>query len=159
MNTKGMVIGGVIVVLAVAAAGVYFLRDSGTGLPNYTPPAQEMPGRGVTGTAASDTDPFDVTITYTDEGYAPSDITVTKGTRVRFINASNEPTWPASGVHPTHSLYPEKESADCLGSSFDSCRPLQPGEFYDFTFYYEGRWPYHDHLAAYNSGSITVTAP
>lgn len=116
------------------------------------------PGKGVVGKAASNTDPFDITITLTDDGFTPRDITVPPGTRVRFLNASKDEFWPASGIHPTHTLYPEKESTDCLGSSFDACDALAPGYFYDFTFYYEGRWPYHDHLHGYYSGSITVAA-
>ena len=96
-------------------------------------------------------------ITYTDDGFSPADISITQGQRVRFLNDSKESTWPASGVHPTHSLYPEKESSDCLGSSFDACTSLTRGEFYDFTFYYPGTWTFHDHVHAYNTGSITVT--
>lgn len=116
----------------------------------------EPSGNGVIGVAGRDEDPFDVTITYTDEGYVPREISIRKGTRVRFLNNASDPTWPASGVHPTHSLYPEKQPTDCLGSSFDSCRGLKKGEFYDYTFYYVGEWPYHDHLHAYHSGFIVV---
>ena len=110
------------------------------------------------GSAATITDLFDVEIKYTDQGFEPSDITVAQGTRVRFLNNSNQEIWPASGIHPTHTLYPEKATTDCLGSSFDSCATLKKGEFYDFTFYYIGVWPYHDHLHAYQTGTITVTA-
>ena len=124
---------------------------------SYTPPAAEPAGRGVVGNTKLDTDPYDVLITYTDDGFSPADISITQGQRVRFLNDSREPTWPASGVHPTHSLYPEKESSDCLGSSFDACTSLTRGEFYDFTFYYPGTWTFHDHVHAYNTGSITVT--
>jgi plastocyanin len=124
------------------------------------PPATEPPGHGVTGDAAASDDSYDVSVTYTDDGFDPRDLKVDKGTRVRFLNASGQSSfWPASGVHPTHTLYPEKEPADCLGSSFDACRELAPGEFYDFTFNYVGTWSFHDHLHAYHTGSITVSPP
>lgn len=144
-----------ILVAAIAAAAYITLRPANDY--SYTPPAHQLPGHGVVGNAKTDTDPYDVLITYTDEGYTPADITITSGQRVRFLNDSSEPTWPASGVHPTHSLYPEKEPTDCLGSSFDACTQLSRGEFYDFTFYYPGTWTFHDHLHAYHAGSIVVT--
>ena len=118
----------------------------------------ELPGKGVTGNATNDSDPYDVTITYTEDGFKPSEITIKKGQRVRFLNKAKEGVWPASGIHPTHTLYPEKEETDCLGSSFDSCQDLKTGEFFDFTFYYVGTWRYHDHSHAYQTGSITVSA-
>lgn len=148
-------------VLGVVLLGIsgYFLYAK-TNTPSITKYTQqtEAPGVGVVGNPSLNTDPFDVTITYTDEGYTPNEITIKKGTRVRFLNASKEMTWPASGVHPTHTLYPEKENSDCLGSSFDACQDLKQGEFFDFTFNYVGEWRYHDHSHAYNTGVITVTA-
>lgn len=111
---------------------------------------------GVLGLAASSTDLFDIEITYDGTAYTPEEITIKKGQRVRFINVSSEETWPASGIHPTHSLYPEKRESDCLGSSFDSCRPLVKGEFYAFTFNYMGEWRYHDHQHPFHTGVIKV---
>ena len=140
------------------AVGGYFLWQNSTQIRSYESTPAQLPGIGVVGNVNSDTDQFDVTIEYTDEGFKPRDISIKEGQRVRFLNASSEETWPAVGIHPTHSLYPEKESTDCLGSSFDSCAALKNGEFFDFTFYYTGEWRYHDHIHAYQSGSITVTA-
>lgn len=146
------------VIFLVCAAGGYFLWQSSADAPSYESTQSELPGKGVVGNAQSDTDQFDITIEYTKDGFVPRDITIEQGTRVRFLNTSSEETWPASGIHPTHSIYPEKESTDCLGSSFDSCVALKNGEFFDFTFYYTGEWRYHDHIHAYQTGSITVTA-
>ena len=148
---------GIIVLLAFAVGG-YLLWQYSVQTSSYESAPSELPGKGVVGNVESDTDQFDVTIVYTKDGFVPRDITIVEGTRVRFLNTSNEETWPASGIHPTHSLYPEKESTDCLGSSFDSCAVLMNGDFFDFTFYYTGEWRYHDHIHAYQTGSITVTA-
>jgi hypothetical protein len=147
-------IAALIAAVLIAAALIY---RSGTA-PSYKPPAAEPPGRGIVGNAKLDTDPYDVLITYTDDGFSPRDVTIEQGQRVRFLNSSSAAFWPASGVHPTHTLYPEKESTDCLGSSFDSCQDVAPGEYFDFTFYYEGAWPFHDHSHAYHSGTVTVVA-
>lgn len=145
------------VILLMSSLGGYLISHKSARSSFYSPPSTEMPGHGVVGNAKTISDPFDVLITYTDAGFSPRDVTVTSGQRIRFLNASNHETWPASGIHPTHSLYPEKESTDCLGSSFDSCYPLKGGEFFDFTFYYVGTWTFHDHLHAYQSGSVIVT--
>ncbi len=145
-------------ILLCAAVGGILIWHHLSQSPSYTPPAQEPPGKGVVGNVKLNKDSYDTLITYTDSGFTPSDITIAQGTRVRFLNNSAQEIWPASGIHPTHTLYPEKESGDCLGSSFDSCTTLAKGEFYDFTFYYVGAWPYHDHLHAYQTGTITVTA-
>ncbi len=145
------------IILLTSSLGIYLITQKNARSSFYNPPSKEMPGHGVVGNEKTISDPYDVLITYTNEGFSPRDVTITSGQRIRFLNASNEETWPASGVHPTHSLYPEKQSTDCLGSSFDSCYPLKQGEFFDYTFYYTGEWRYHDHNHAYQTGSVTVT--
>lgn len=150
--SKWMLVGIMLCVISLGGYGVWKYRQTRA----YSPTPTEQPGRGLVGNEKSDTDPYDILIEYTDEGFTPRDISVAKGTRVRFVNHANEETWPASGIHPTHTLYPGKESTDCLGSSFDSCYPLKSGEFFDFTFYYPGEWRYHDHIHAYQTGSIIV---
>ena len=98
------------------------------------------------------------TIAYTEGGYAPASVTIKKGETVRFANNTTaEDTWPASSVHPTHSVYPEKSSADCLGSAFDACRGLKPGESWEFTFNEVGEWRFHDHIHASKTGLVVVT--
>ncbi len=147
----------IVIVVLVVTLGAYAYSRSYVDDSRYVPTASEPAGHGIVGNAKSDTDAYDVRITYINDGFGPADITIKQGERVRFLNNSDVGIWPASGVHPTHSLYPEKEPTDCLGSSFDSCQEVKPGEFFDFTFYYTGRWTFHDHVHAYHTGSITVT--
>lgn len=98
-----------------------------------------------------------VVISYTEEGYSPASVTISRGETVRFVNnAASEETWPASAVHPTHSVYPEKTAGDCLGSAFDACRGLKPGESWEFTFNEAGEWRYHDHVHASKTGVVIV---
>ncbi|MBI5457506.1 hypothetical protein HY971_02150 [Candidatus Kaiserbacteria bacterium] len=146
---------GLLALTLLLGGGYLLSQGTRSSAPTFQEPA-EPSGRGVVGNEKTSNDPFDIVIPYTDEGYATTSITVKSGTRVRFLNQSGEETWPASGIHPTHTLYPEKEKADCLGSSFDSCAALKTGEFFDFTFNYTGTWSFHDHLHAYHIGSIVV---
>lgn len=141
---------------ALLGVGGFFYFTQHNAEPAYVE-SQEAPGMGVTGAAEDSKDPYDVEIVFDGEKFTPSEITVKKGTRVRFFNGSTIDIWPASGIHPTHTLYPEKQPTDCLGSSFDSCRNLNPGDFFDFTFNYTGEWRYHDHSQAYYTGVVTVT--
>ncbi len=96
-------------------------------------------------------------ITYTDAGFNPSSVTIKKGQVVRWMNNSGASVWPASAVHPTHGLYPQKSSSDCLGSSFDACRGLAKGESWDFIFNLVGDWKFHDHLNVSKTGVVKVT--
>lgn len=98
-----------------------------------------------------------VTVTFTKDGYSPKEVTIKKGDTVIFVNEDSKETWPASAVHPTHSVYPIKTESDCLGSAFDACRGLKTGESWSFTFTEIGTWRYHDHLNASKTGSVIVT--
>ena len=94
-------------------------------------------------------------IKYTDNGFAPSTIKVSKGTKVHFVNQSLRSSMrPASAAHPTHSVYPTK--GGCIGSTFDACKDIKPGEEWSFTFDVVGTWKYHNHLNSSQVGTIIV---
>lgn len=98
-----------------------------------------------------------IVISFTDTGFVPKEVTVKRGDIVRFTNESATlESWPASAVHPTHSIYPEKTEGDCLGSAFDACRGLKPGESWDFRFTRAGEWRFHDHIHASKTGVVFV---
>lgn len=88
----------------------------------------------------------EVVIEMRQDGYTPDEITIEKGTTVRFVNKDDGPRWPASDLHPSHGIYPE----------FDPKEPVPVGEEWSFTFNKVGEWTMHDHLAPYISGYITV---
>ncbi len=94
------------------------------------------------------------TIEITSSGFNPNFIEVRAGTVVTFVNKDASPHWPASDVHPTHTVYPEFKG--CIGSTFDACKALQPGESWSFNFTKLGTWKYHDHLNPSLTGKITV---
>ena len=93
-------------------------------------------------------------ITYTDAGYSPSSLQVKQGETVIFKNESSQSMWPASAMHPTHKDYPT--TGGCLGSTFDACKGVQPGDSWPFQFDIAGNWKYHDHLNPKNFGAIIV---
>jgi len=98
-----------------------------------------------------------VTITYTDSGFSPREVTVKKGKSVTWVNDSSRDMWPASAVHPTHGAYPEDVPGQCLGSSFDACTGHANGAVWTFTFNQVGQWRYHDHIDASKTGTVIVT--
>ncbi len=93
-------------------------------------------------------------ITYTDLGYTPASLSVKAGEMVVFKNESSNNIWPASANHPTHNDYPT--TGGCLGSTFDACKSVPPGQAWSFKFEVVGSWKYHDHLNPKYFGSITV---
>lgn len=131
---------GFFVIVLIAGAYFFFIQtDEGV-------PLQSTSQTGVVA----------ATIMFTDEGYEPTEITIKVGQAVRWVNASSKETWPASSVHPTHSIYPGKDEGDCLGSSFDSCRGLKTGEMWEFTFTHKGEWRFHDHVHPSKTGVVKV---
>lgn len=94
------------------------------------------------------------TVEMSDIGFAPSALALSAGTTVTFKNVGTRPMWPASAMHPTHGVYPTK--GGCLGSTFDACRGLKPGETWSFKFDEKGTWGYHDHLNPSTRGEISI---
>lgn len=94
------------------------------------------------------------TIKITDSGFVPNEIKIKKGDTVKFVNEGKQDHWPAADKHPSHNEYPDK--GGCIGSKFDSCRPLKQGEAFLFTFNFEGAWNFHDHLNPSFIGTVIV---
>jgi plastocyanin len=94
------------------------------------------------------------TVEITSSGFSPEILKIKAGETVTFVNKDAKPHWPASGMHPTHTDYPE--SGGCIGSTFDACGGLKTGESFAFTFYHKGEWDYHDHLNSGLTGKIIV---
>jgi plastocyanin len=87
-----------------------------------------------------------MTVTFTESGFSPEKLKVTKGTTVTFINESSGMMWVASDSHPVHGDL----------SEFDQLRSSGKGSTYAFTFNEFGEWSYHNHLAPDNKGVIIV---
>lgn len=103
------------------------------------------------------------TVTYTDAGYSPAEVTIPLGGTVTFVNQSSKNMWVASAMHPDHVVYSgtklSEHCPDTAGTAFDQCRGDTPGSSYSFTFTKVGEWRYHDHIDATKFGKVIVTAP
>lgn len=87
------------------------------------------------------------TLILREDGFSPRELTIGKGDTVTFTTKRSTSFWPASDIHPTHTIYPE----------FDPRKPIGPQERWSFQFEKVGQWRYHDHLAPYFTGTIIVT--
>ena len=83
-------------------------------------------------------------VSYGENGFSPSSLTVKEGTTVKFKNTSSGSSmWIGSDPHPTHTQH----------SEFDQ---LKTGDEYSFTFTKKGTWGYHNHVRANARGTIVV---
>ena len=98
---------------------------------------------------------FQYLISYTKGGFQPDTLTVQKGDTVRFVNNSSEQLWVASVGSGSNQIYPGTSS--CGGSTFDSCGPLQPGDFWEFTFTQSGTYDFQNNVDPTKSGTISIT--
>lgn len=103
------------------------------------------------------------TITYTDTGFSPENITVSVGDTVRFVNNSSHGMWVGSDDHPTHTHYDgtstREHCADGAATTdtFDQCTSSPSGTTWEYTFTKAGTWGYHNHSRSGNTGTVTVT--
>ena len=99
-------------------------------------------------------------IEITSSGFSPKTLTINQGDSVTFVNKDSNLHWPATAMHPTHTVYPGSDIKKCNTPEqsiiFDACKGLSQGEEYIFTFNEKGGWGYHDHLSASLRGTIVV---
>jgi plastocyanin len=161
-----------VVVIILVALGVFILmRESNNEVPSNMMPTQDssdakemIDERMEDGVIENDgniikengTTGDTVTVTYTDDGFFPKEVTVKKGDVVKFVNNASGGMWVGSAIHPTHSQYPIKTESDCLGSAFDQCVASDPGTSWEFKFDAVGSHGYHNHVRASHFGKIIV---
>lgn len=125
-------------ILVVMLLGALFLGYDYFSQTLFTPPPEVKPAEIPAGS---------IVVTLSKDGYSPETLSVKVGDTVTFRSVDGELFWPASNLHPSHTIYPE----------FDPQEPIQPDSVWSFTFTKPGEWKYHDHLAPYFTGVITVT--
>ena len=155
----------ILLVIAVLLVGAYFFMNRGitnealaptpdSDLSGGTDSLGALTGEEEAGVVASPTTAASntpvaitaVTISITDTGFEPAQVTVAVGAKVTFLNNGQALHWPASAPHPTHTALP----------GFDAKKGLATGESYSFTFDTAGVWKFHDHLNPNLFGSVTV---
>lgn len=92
------------------------------------------------------------TVKYSDAGFEPREITITKGTTVTFVNNTEIPLWAVTNPHPDHTDYP---AFDAAANRQQGDMP-KPGEDFAFTFEQAGTFGYHNHAAPEHTGTIIV---
>lgn len=171
---KKLIISIIVLVLFVLLIFVFsgnpFSADDGESI---TPSASASPTESATpaasispaGNPANNNDGDDgadsgAAVTYTDGGYSPGTVEISKGQKVTFINNSSRNMRTASAVHPTHKNYPGSGIEKCNTSEaddiFDSCEGMTPGNSWSFTFNEVGTWKYHNHQKPSDSGTVVV---
>ena len=100
-------------------------------------------------------------IEITSEGsFVPAELKIKAGDTVTWVNKDTKENWPASAIHPTHTVYPGSDIKKCgtseESSIFDACRGLAQGESWSFTFNEKGSWNYHNHLVLGLYGKVIV---
>lgn len=122
------------------------IRTGAVPPPAYTPEVQQKLATG---------HGFQALISYTDTGFEPAEVTIHQGDTVRFTDNSSHPLWVAATGDAAHPLYP-REQNDCGSSHLDSCTPLSPQDFWEFTFTQAGDWYYADNLDKAHTGVVVV---
>lgn len=144
----------VVVVLVVIGAGLYFALNATS---TQTPPPRIIPPGEL---PPPEEAPQVHQIRITSAGFIPSVITIKRGDRVTWTNEGTSAAWPASAVHPSHTVYPGSGITKCGTAQesmiFDACRGRAQEATYTFTFNEEGSWRYHDHLAPTRTGTVVV---
>ncbi len=153
---KGIIV-SVIIVLALIVIGTFLINNSdkdvdtseSENLPPLPPGFETENIEAVT---------WDVKIT--ENGFEPKLLEINEGDIVQWTNEVGRQSWPASAVHPSHTLYPGSGIEKCETNQeeeiFDACRGLGFGGIYRFVFTEKGNWNYHDHLKSSVTGTIIV---
>ena len=169
MNTKTIVglIGLLGVLLVLSACAPTQPQTSAT---PSAEPAASMPSSSAKATAPNapatktrtvrTVETKDQTVDITTDGFSPQTLSISAGDTVTWTNQHTVDAWPASAVHPTHTLYPGSDINKCntaeRDSLFDACQRVGQGESYSFRFYEKGSWKYHNHLNPAQTGTIVV---
>jgi plastocyanin len=162
---KGKII-AIVIVIVVVGAGLAFWSSS-MQAPSYQAPAfNQSTSTATTQTAPANqtatttvaavpaTAPATVTVTYTDNGFSPASVTIPQGGTVIWKNMSSSGVRVSSDPHPLHNGYPT--TGGCVGSTFDACKSILPGDSWPFTFTFVGSWGYHNHLNPSQRGTVVV---
>lgn len=136
MNSK--IIGAVVVVVVLGGALNFGIGRSGD-------KSTKTANSSSTTTSSSSQSSAPNTITYTDNGFSPSVLTVKSGTTVTIKNSSSQPLQFDSNPHPQHTDDPELNVGE-----------VAPGASTTFTVTTTGSHEYHNHFSSADGGTIIV---
>ena len=108
-----------------------------------------------------DNDGYDALVTYTNTGFSPAQVVISRGQTVRFMNESDLTMRVASNDHPTHTEYPGTDADKCGTDEadiiFDECEAVPENYYWEYTFFEVGTWEYHNHQNPSDTGTVVVT--
>ena len=149
-----------IIVIILVIIGGYFLFSSEKAVAPSDSLTNTMPVPDTTNVPEKTVTNTGTVITYSAKGFSPSTVTINVGDTVTFRNESSLDMWPASAMHPTHTVYDgtslQQHCVSGATASFDSCGGVAPGGTYSFTFTKIGSWGFHDHLNPKYFGKVIV---
>ncbi|OGG60361.1 hypothetical protein A3C89_03855 [Candidatus Kaiserbacteria bacterium RIFCSPHIGHO2_02_FULL_50_50] len=153
----------ILAIIILSVGGFLITRNAPEAVPESSPePVVSNTSSESTGVAAPVADAQTThTVLYTAEGFSPKELSVKAGDTVVWRNMSTTDMWPATAMHPTHTVYPGSAITKCGGSEasqiFDACGPVAAAGEYTFVFSEVGSWKYHNHLNVRDGGTIAVT--
>ena len=160
----------IIVALIIIVGGAYYFMDDSQPIPppvEINTPAtttissttKQAQKNNATSSPATSTPSTPASVTLNASGFSPSTITISKGTKVTWINAGTGSMWVASDLHPNHTQYDNTQRSEHCAAGytrpipFDECKDVKS---YNFTFNQTGTWKYHNHLNPTQTGVIVV---
>lgn len=145
---KGVKIGIIIIVIAVVTGSIAWALGNSEDNNSSTQTNTSEPNNAAdhNETAVQNDDELAATtITYTANGFEPSETTVKSGDKVKIVNESGDPLEFSSDPHPSHTINPELNAGD-----------TENGQSTTITLTKTGTWGFHNHYNASDHGSITV---
>lgn len=145
----------ILVAVLILVGGAYALVKNGddkvtnnTNTTANTTPSTQPEGNTTeesTEQPAEENDSTEATITYSDDGFTPSNLTVQAGDVVTIKNDSSDAMEFNSAVHPTHTENTELNIGE-----------VAAGASKTFTVNKVGTWNYHNHLNPNDTGTLVV---
>lgn len=140
MNSKLLL--GLLLVIIIAVGGFMLLSNKST---NNNPSQNQNTQDANVTPATQTTQAQDANVTAGQNGFEPQTLTVKTGTRVIWTNKSGGPVTVNSDNHPTHLLWP-----------FLNLGEFDNGSSVSVTFDKNGKYTYHNHLNASQTGTVIV---
>lgn len=154
MTNRNLIIAAIIALIALGAFFFFANRNASAPAPVAETVVPETP---------VETTPPAETITFSDDGFSPSTITINAGDTVMFVNNSSSRMWVGADEHPTHTEYDGTSTREhCSNGNatsdavFDQCEGTTAGSSWSFTFKKAGTFKYHNHTRASEGGTIIV---
>lgn len=126
--------------LVLSACNLYKTSSTGNQTGTTQTAQEQQPAQ--TGESAA-------TITFSDAGVSPAEVTVKSGESITWTNNSSKKVQVASDNHPTHTINQELTNGQFTTE-------LAPGGLVTVTLTKIGSWGYHDHLNPSVKGKVVM---